>query len=353
MMKLDLDMTFCRGQDYDGAGNMAGKCSGAAVRIQQQFPKANYVHCGSHLLNLCVASACNIQVGQNMMNHVHVISQFFNVHPKRFDLLQKTVKELLPRACHSHLIDVCRTRWIQRIDGLDVFIEIFVTALETIKDNDDKSWNNDSVRDACSLFHATISFQFIFILVAVSRCLEVTRPLTKQLQSSSFDAVASKDKVNLLYTMLRKMRLEISDKHKSWYDEAVVLAEKVGTVPTKPRTVGRQKHRANQPADSPSEYFRCIVSIPFLDHLISQIELRFSERNTSIFNAFYVLPTNVVSNRDWKQMFASFLELYQDDLPEPRYISTELAMWEEYWYLFSGTPPSNIAELLPLVDKVS
>lgn len=110
MTKLDLNMTLCHSQGYDGAGNMAGICSGAAVRIQQQFPKANYVHCGSHLLNLCVASACNIQVVQNMMNHVRVVSQFFNAHPKRFDLLQTTVKELLPGACHSHLIDICRTR---------------------------------------------------------------------------------------------------------------------------------------------------------------------------------------------------------------------------------------------------
>lgn len=142
-----------------------------------------------------------------------------------------------------------------------------------------------------------------------------------------------REKVNLLYAMLRKMRVEVSDKHKSWYDESVVLAEKVGTVPSRPRIVGRQKHHTNQPSDSPSDYFWRIVSIPFLDHLISQIELRFSERNTTILNAFYVLPTNVVSNRDWRQMLARFLELYEDYLPEPRYISTELAMWEEYWYV--------------------
>lgn len=92
--------------------------------------------------------------------------------------------------------------------------------------------------------------------------------------------------------------------------------------------------------------------IPFLDHLISQIELRFSERNTTILNAFYVLPTSVVSDRDWRQMFARFLELNEDDLPEPRYISTELAMWEEYWYLRSGTPPSNPL-VHPLVHQVS
>ena len=73
---LSLNMIFCRGQGYDGAGNMAGKCSGAARRIADKYPKAPYVHCGSHALNLSVASACNIQVVRNMMGHVKAVSDF-------------------------------------------------------------------------------------------------------------------------------------------------------------------------------------------------------------------------------------------------------------------------------------
>ena len=52
---MELDMTLCRGQGYDGAGNMAGVCNGTAKLIQSKFPKAIYFHCASHKLNLCVA----------------------------------------------------------------------------------------------------------------------------------------------------------------------------------------------------------------------------------------------------------------------------------------------------------
>ena len=45
---LGLDLRNCRGQGYDSAGNMSGKCIGAAVRIQNDFPDAIYVHCASH-----------------------------------------------------------------------------------------------------------------------------------------------------------------------------------------------------------------------------------------------------------------------------------------------------------------
>ena len=101
------------------------------------------------------------------MGHVRVVSLFFNSSPKRFDLLTKTMKELLPNANHTHLFDVCRTRWIGRIDGLDVFVEIFraiVRSLEIIKCNVGGKWNSDSVCDASGLFHQMLSFQFLYAL---------------------------------------------------------------------------------------------------------------------------------------------------------------------------------------------
>ena len=49
---LGLTMDNCRGQSYDGAGNMAGRYVGASTLIQHQFPKAIYVHCMNHRLIL-------------------------------------------------------------------------------------------------------------------------------------------------------------------------------------------------------------------------------------------------------------------------------------------------------------
>ena len=44
LRELDVPLDFCRGQGYDGAGNMAGRLSGAAARIKQIQEKAVYVH---------------------------------------------------------------------------------------------------------------------------------------------------------------------------------------------------------------------------------------------------------------------------------------------------------------------
>lgn len=46
------------GQAYDGASNMSGKRSGCAQYISQLNPRAVYVHCKSHILNLALVKAC-------------------------------------------------------------------------------------------------------------------------------------------------------------------------------------------------------------------------------------------------------------------------------------------------------
>ena len=44
--------SLCGQAYYDGAGNIPGKCHGAAACIQSVSPKAVYVHCVAHTLSL-------------------------------------------------------------------------------------------------------------------------------------------------------------------------------------------------------------------------------------------------------------------------------------------------------------
>lgn len=59
-------MDDCRGQCYDGAGNMAGRLNGASSLITNEHEKAIYVHRMSHQLNLCIADSCSLQLVKNM-----------------------------------------------------------------------------------------------------------------------------------------------------------------------------------------------------------------------------------------------------------------------------------------------
>ena len=59
--EFGLALSKLRGQSYDGAGNMAGRLTGTAAAICRNHPKAIYVHCSSHALNLAIVSCLNVQ----------------------------------------------------------------------------------------------------------------------------------------------------------------------------------------------------------------------------------------------------------------------------------------------------
>ena len=52
--ELKLEMSNCRGRSYNKAGNMAGKYGETVARIQHDHPKAVYINCALHRLNLAV-----------------------------------------------------------------------------------------------------------------------------------------------------------------------------------------------------------------------------------------------------------------------------------------------------------
>ena len=59
LIRLQLSLSQCRGQYYDGASNMLGKRSGVAKKILECQPKAHPTHYYGHSLSLSVKDATN------------------------------------------------------------------------------------------------------------------------------------------------------------------------------------------------------------------------------------------------------------------------------------------------------
>ena len=55
---LDLSISDCISQCYDGASVMSGCCSGMSARILKMNPKTMYIHCCAHRLNLVLVDSC-------------------------------------------------------------------------------------------------------------------------------------------------------------------------------------------------------------------------------------------------------------------------------------------------------
>ena len=150
LQALDLDLQYLRGQGYDEASNMSGATRGAAAIISRQYLAALYFHCSSHVLNLVVVKALDVTSVRNMMGTIERAATFFFAHHKRQKALERAIESTQPDTTKRKLKDLCRTRWVQRLEALDTFQQLLpsvVACMEAILEQG-SSWSRDSLIDA-------------------------------------------------------------------------------------------------------------------------------------------------------------------------------------------------------------
>ena len=300
LAELNLPQENCRGQGYDGASAMSSKTKGDSGRLLTKNPKALYVHCSSHRLNL-VAKACQIPTVVQMLGRAQKIANFFRPSPQRAQLLKKKIAEIgLKRRT---LVSPSTTGWIERISSLDGLVEAFeavVATLKCMKSNQNGDFDS-STSDAALYYESLKSFEFIAALVITSNVLHYTFSLTVQLQARKIDVVESLKQINLLKSQLNILREKVDQFHNRYYDQALELASSVNLQETFPRMCKVQTTREKYPVTTGRDYFRVKLTIPLLDHLIEQIEFWFPSEMCNFYNGFYIIPGIFLNcqNVDW------------------------------------------------------
>ena len=202
---------------------MSGPCNGAAAIVKRQYPKVVYTHCIAHHLNLSVVSACKMQSVRNMFDTVGEITRSLEYSPKREALPVQKVKDVCPESRRHKLVDVCKTRWMQR--------------METIKTNAEKSWNADATKKAVSHYHAIANFEFVVTLTVCQAELAVVKGLTVKMQGSCNAILGVFSDIKDLIKTLSSVRQKIEEKDVKWFQEACRISEKLDITVQKAKPV--------------------------------------------------------------------------------------------------------------------
>ena len=89
-----------------------------------------------------------------------------------------------------------------------------------------------------------------------------------------------------------------------------------------PRVVGRQQHRSNVEAGTPKDYYKRALTIPLLDHLISEIDTYFDPNNDAVMSSLLCLLPALLVSRQGNPVQAA-LQYCADDLPSPQVFDVE------------------------------
>ena len=186
------DQKICRGQGYDGAWAESGVANGLSALILKDNEEALYTHGAKHRLSLAISTSCKITRIRNLMNTIKEITYFYNFPPIRSENLQPIIKNASQNKGKAKVFDVCCTRWVTRIDGLDVFEDILIYIIQIFEYfclTPDSNINRDTVATAQVLLNHVTNFNFIVTLVVTKKVFNYRHPVTELLQAKSNDIV--------------------------------------------------------------------------------------------------------------------------------------------------------------------
>ena len=178
-----------------------------------------------------------------------------------------------------------------------------------------------------------------------------------KLQGRYIDAVRAHKGIEAVKSVVKGFRTEVDSFHDQHYHDTLRLAAVVDVEESAPRLAGRQQHRQNVPATNTAEYFRLNMTVPLLDHMISELDSRFNLKSSSAVAEFIqLLPSALYQKPPSERLIAAdfdtVLKLYKDDLPCARSMDVELELLRTRWRDSElGEDLNTPVKALPHVDK--
>ena len=158
-------------------------------------------------------------------------------------------------------------------------------------------------------------------------------PITFELQKTQLDVIGVYQAVDVVLASLQECRTNVDEKHKEWYEEAVLFAkEYLDETPKVQRKPGQSTLHENYSSNDPEEYYKLACTIPLIDQITAEIRSRFSTQHRIHADGNFIIPTAVLTNNNsWMSHIVKFAESYKDDLPQLLNLSTELYEWAVFW----------------------
>ncbi len=132
------------------------------------------------------------------------------------------------------------------------------------------------------------------------------------------------------------------------YLQAERMGESVNVDPSKPRSCARQRNRPNAAAENIEDWYRINVAIPFIDHIITELDSQFSGLAKTVSTLLGLVPLNIHTNEVID--LTEIKQLYFNDLPTPETLEQELSRWKHKFQSYKEKP-SNCYEALKHCDS--
>ncbi|KAJ8048060.1 Zinc finger MYM-type protein 1 [Holothuria leucospilota] len=269
---VEIDTNKIVSQCYDGAANMRGGISGVQSRLKEIQPRAIYVHCFGHCLNLVIADAmAEVQSTRNFFGSVQSIYNFIKSSPHRHAILESVMKRLLTDKRIKTLKSLSETRWTCRAEAVNSIAENLQSILQALEEITERT----------------------------------TRPRSEDLDLvTALETVASL-KENLLQMRGDEEASAIFSRAKTLCDGLCIDAD----VPRRPRKVSRRIDDCSENEHeftSAQEEWKVRSYFQVIDKAVADIDRRFNQEATDIIRTCGKILRKEKPSDDFNKIAAQF-----------------------------------------------
>lgn len=260
---------------------------------------------------------------------------------------------------------MCRTRWAARHTAYQHFYQAYIyiiTALENIVYGVNKElvgdefqncqWDTKSTGDASSLLNSLSTFDFVITFITLYELLSHLSGVTVKLQSSTMDIITAFEEIKDVKATYLNIAENMDEVFHKTFAHAVRMADKLNVQPSMPRVVQKQIHRNNAPSISPEDYYRKNLAVPFVGHIMTELEAQFSSLAVISSKLLSLVPSVTCSVET--PNINEAVEIYREDLPSPNLLPQEWLRWKvRYSSKPTDSIPNTVAKALKDCDETS
>ncbi|XP_070224564.1 zinc finger MYM-type protein 1 isoform X3 [Bos mutus] len=253
LQQIGVDLDKIRGQAYDSTSNWKGKFKKIAAEFKKEEPRALYLHCYTHCLDLAVIRFC--KEVKELRSALNTLSSLFNtIHGEMSVNFQNIYKLSQSKTCKKHISQPC---WTVHDNTLLSVIEGLPEIIETLEVLSNHSSNTSLADELSDLLALVSKFEFIFCLKFLYRILSVTGILSKEFQSETIDIFSLSSKIEAILECLSSERNDTY--FKTIWDGAEEICQKITCKGFEVERPSFQKRRKIQkiidPGNSDSMFF--------------------------------------------------------------------------------------------------
>lgn len=308
LSSLKLNVNDMRGQGYDNGSNMAGKHIGLQKRILDNYPRALFMPCNAHTLNLVVNDAAKVSFSTvDFFSNVSVIYNYFSGSPFRWQILKKHVKSLTVK-------QVSVTRWESRIKAIRPLRHELGEIYDSLIELAEECSTPIGQHEAKCLAMKIKSYKFICSTVIWYEILEKVNIISKMMQTVSWNLTSCAESINNILISFQSIRNDENfEKYLKIADE---LCESLEIQPEFPVEINlRRRHKRKQfdyEGDediqlTAKENFKINFFYVILDTAISSVTTRFETLSNFEQSFGFLYKFVEIGEDDIKKVASTFI----------------------------------------------